>query len=35
MKLYPVFNSDRLKPYYENAFTIQEASPEVVEGVEE
>ena len=35
MKIHPVFNTDRLKPYYGNAPTEQEANPEVVEGVEE
>ena len=35
MRLHPVFNFDRLKPYYEDVLTTQEASPEVVEGVEE
>ena len=35
MKLHLVFNSDRLKPYYGNVLTTQEASPEVVEEVEE
>ena len=35
MKLYSIFNSNRLKSYYENVSTIQETSLEVVEEIEE
>ena len=35
MKLHLVFNFDRLKPYYGNVLTTQEASLKVVKEVEE
>ena len=35
MKLYLVFNTNKLKSYYENTSTKQEVNLEIVEGVEE
>ena len=35
MKLYSVFNTNRLKPYYENVFTKQETNLEVIKEVKE
>ena len=35
MKIHPVFNTDRLKPYYRDAPRKQGTDLEVVEGIEE
>ena len=35
MKIYSIFNFDKLKSYYENVFTIQEVNSKVVKEVEE
>ena len=35
MKLYLIFNINRLKLYYENVFTRQETNSEIVKEIEE